>query len=80
MTKKLDEDTGILLKYMREMAKKCGKHRHNLLELEADDIFFTNYGGGLYGAAPRAGDTALNTMLFAVPAQPKKLNNYKNLW
>jgi hypothetical protein len=80
MTKKLDENTDILLKYMREMAKKCGEHRRNLLKLEADEIFFINYGGGLYGAEPRVDDAALNTMLFAVPAQPKKSNNYKSLW
>jgi hypothetical protein len=81
MTKKLlTEDKGILLKYMREMAKKCGNHRHSLLKLGVDEILFTDYGGGLYGATPRDDYIAPNTMLFAVPPQSKKSNNYESLW
>lgn len=81
MTKKLvTENTEILFKHMREMAKKCGGHRHYLLELEVDDIIFTDYRGGLYSAAPKIGKNSKNSMLFPVPSKAKEKNNYKSVW
>ena len=78
--KAIVENKETLIKYMRKMAKNCGKYRHIFLELEFNDINFKNYGNGLYSAAPKGNSSQVNIMFFAVPSRLKKSNNYKSLW
>ena len=81
MTKKtIVEDKEILLKHMREMAKKFGTYRHSLLKLKFDDIYFVDHGDGLYSASPKSNKSQANTMFFAIQDLPKEKNTFKSLW